>query len=292
MSRIIMSIATWAACALTTTAQHYAMPDVPDSLTTTSDRAGYALRHFWQRYDFSDTTLLRQDYAEQAMVEFLSLMPYATANDRDAGIRLWLKQADRDTTVCRYFLRQAASYLYQAQSPLRDEQTLQTILQHSLKLRSADGAMREKARFMLRLTSLNAVGSKAAAFNCETADGRQLNTDSIEGPMLLFCYDPCCESCQNQMFRLKYCSPLNLAINEGRLTMLAVYTGDDEALWRQTAANMPQQWTIAIDRTGIGDNLLYDLTEMPVMVLTDSRRTVLLKHPTIDQLTDWLMHCL
>lgn len=271
------------------TAQHYAMPDVPDSIAEPAQRADYAILHYWQRYDFADTTLLRNGHAEQALVEFLGLMPYATERGRNEGIGRWLQQADRNTTACRYFLSQAERYLYHPDSPLRNEQLFRTVLQQSLRLASADAAMQDRSRFLLRLTGRNAVGNKAESFVCETSRGQRLSTDSIQGPLLLICYDPECERCQDLLFSLRYCSPLNLAIKEGRMTVLAVYTGGDEQLWRNTSGDMPAQWLTAIDRTGIGEKMLYDLTAMPVMLLTDSQRRVIMKEPTLQQLTDWLI---
>lgn len=51
--------------------------DVPVTLTAPEDRAAYLSLHYWDHFDFADTSLIsRPEITEQAFVDFLGILPY------------------------------------------------------------------------------------------------------------------------------------------------------------------------------------------------------------------------
>ena len=51
----------------------FRLPDVPDTLTAPEDRAAYLSLHYWDHFDFADTSLIsRPEITEQAFVDFAS----------------------------------------------------------------------------------------------------------------------------------------------------------------------------------------------------------------------------
>lgn len=56
----------------------FRLPDVPAALTEPAERADYLALHYWDRFDFADTTLVRRpEITEQAFADFVCILPYA-----------------------------------------------------------------------------------------------------------------------------------------------------------------------------------------------------------------------
>lgn len=59
--------------------KEFRLPDVPATLTAPEDRAAYLSLHYWDYFDFADTSLIsRPEITEQAFVDFISILPYSS----------------------------------------------------------------------------------------------------------------------------------------------------------------------------------------------------------------------
>ncbi len=67
--------------------------------------------------------------------------------------------------------------------------------------------------------------------------------------------------------------------------MLAIYVEGQRDIWERTKRDLPANWIVGYDLTGILEAELYDLTAMPIPYLLDSTLCVLLKDPTPYALT-------
>ena len=57
------------------TPKAFVLPEVPASLNTPEARANYVCEHYWDHFDFADTTYLHTpEVTEQALVDFMDLM--------------------------------------------------------------------------------------------------------------------------------------------------------------------------------------------------------------------------
>ena len=56
--------------------REFRLPDMPVTLTAPGDRAAYLSLHYWDHFDFADTSLIsRPEITEQAFVDFISILP-------------------------------------------------------------------------------------------------------------------------------------------------------------------------------------------------------------------------
>lgn len=61
--------------------KEFRLPDVPVTLTAPEDRAAYLSLHYWDHFDFADTSLIsRPEITEQAFVDFLGILPIPTGH--------------------------------------------------------------------------------------------------------------------------------------------------------------------------------------------------------------------
>ena len=307
---ILLLTVLWA---LSLRAQSYVLPAVPDSITDPTARADYATALYWQHFDFADTTLLRADYAEQALSDFLALAGYASEQGRKLALSRWMDAAAQTPAAFSYFFDLGRHYLYNPESPLRNEAAYLTLLEHVVQMNVTDETVQSRACSDLKLLRLTQVGQQAPDFCFTTADGQphSLSGTATDRQTLLLFYDPDCAHCRDLLFRLRHSSVLNQAISQGRLTVLAVYTEADETLWNETKADLPAQWVTAItpapelltpnstlltpnstlptpNSTLQTPNSLYDLSTLPVVFLLSPDKHILLRHPDFHQLTDYV----
>lgn len=264
MRRLVIAIGCWMA-ALSVAAQGYPVPAVPDSITDAAARCDYATARYWDHFDFNDTTLLRTDYAEQALVDFLWLVKYGSEKGREQAVEKWVRQIKSTPAAYRYFVGKARQYLTNPESPV-----------YALIA-------------MERITG-NRVGDKAQDFCYVTADGtkRLLSETATDRMTLLLFYDPDCDNCRNMIARLRTDNAINKAIAKGQLAVLAVYTEEDYERWRATLKDMPANWIVATDHAVVTTNELYDLTVMPALYLLDAQKRVCIKTTDFIDLTDFI----
>ena len=253
MRHLVIAIGCWMA-ALSAVAQGYPVPQVPDSITEPQARCDYATQRYWDHYDFNDTTLLRTDYAEQALVDFLWLAKYASEKGREQAVDKWVRLMKSSPVAYRYFVGKARQYLTNPESPV-----------YALIA-------------MERITG-NRIGDVATDFAYYTADGqrRLLSETATDRMTLLLFYDPDCDNCRNMIARLRTDDAINKAIAKGLLTVLAIYTEEDYDRWHATLKDMPANWTVATDHAVVTTNELYDLTVMPALYVLDSQKRVVQK---------------
>ena len=91
---------------------------VPAMITDPQEQMVYLVNHFWDNYNFADTTLIRlPDITEQALSNYIDLMNYVPANVQQPALAGMLKQAEADAVVYQYFTGQYEKYLYYPNSP-------------------------------------------------------------------------------------------------------------------------------------------------------------------------------
>lgn len=262
------------------------LPAVPSGLTAPEERADYIIGHFWDGMDFADTLRSHDKlFMEQNFVNYVSLFPHARPEALSPHVGRLLRQARVDTAAYYIVSEIAERYLNDPNSPMRNEDYYIIFLEEQLRLPDLSEAERARPAYQLATASKNRRGSVAADFRYTDRDGRRLTLHGTRAKrLLLLFYDPACPHCTEILDELRGSSIIAGLIADKELAVLAVYTEGDRGLWEDTKASMPEEWTVAIDGSGIVERGLYDLPAMPVIYLLDRDKTVLLKDPTPSEL--------
>lgn len=89
-------------------AKEFRLPDVPVTLTAPEDRAAYLSLHYWDHFDFADTTLIdRPEITEQALVDFISILPYT--EKAQAAVDTLFRRASAERRCCIISFRSPTS---------------------------------------------------------------------------------------------------------------------------------------------------------------------------------------
>ena len=288
------SVAVGAETAQGGAVQEFPYPAIPDVLRKPEERKDYLLRHFWDNFDFSDSTLVdNRDVTEQGFVNQIALLVDDTTPDelRQASIDNLCNGMERQAHARSKFLTLMEDYLYSPNSPLYNEALYALCLRRMAGSTYLDEARRSTLRFRLKLVERNMPGRVAEDFDYYRPDGGRgsLHSTPVAGDrLLLLFYDPECSNCHETLLRMASDKALAKAVRGGRLTVLAVYTEGNEQAFRQSLPDLPEGWIVATDREEVKAQALYDLKAMPSLYLLDGNKTVVLKDATYDRIASEL----
>lgn len=265
------------------TLRTFPMTDIPSVLTSHEDRAAYLAEHYWDRFDFSDTTLLRlPEITEQGFADYLSVLPHTAEETAVTSIKNMLAaslEQDRTGKMYAYFLSNYKSYLHDPNSPFANEEYYIPVTQYIIADRVSDEATKSRARFDLKLMGKNRKGTPATDFSYLTIDHKKGTLYKLKKDYtLLYFNNPDCQACRETTAYLDQSPLIRHLLKKGMLDILALYPDEDTALWQARRDEIPLLWINARDGgQRIKDKLIYDLKAIPCLYLLDRDKKVLLK---------------
>ena len=267
----------------------FQMVTIPDRLTSPEERAAYLVKHYWDHFEFADTSLARRQQAtEQAFVDYIDIFPYTTLTVVRESIRDMLKKAEKAENILVYFAGLYERYLYDPNSPMRNDEYYIPVLEALLE--SPAWKEKERPAELLRLAKLNRTGQVANNFTYTLANGQKGSLHAIRSAYtLVFFYNPDCHNCQEVSGQLRQSATVTSLLAAKKLDILAIYTDADLAAWKRYLPRMPKEWTVAYDeKRAIDGEELYDLKAIPSLYLLDKDKKVLLKDATFEQIEYYL----
>lgn len=289
---ILVFVSFLAAACPSACCQSYSLPEIPDSLTAPEERAEYLALHWWDGFDFRDTSLIsRPGITEQAFVDFLSVLPYVS--DIPVAFDTLFSRASAEPEMFSHFVSLGEKYLAGRYSPMRDEELYIAML----GALCSDGrpfpeGERARAGFRLELALKNRPGAPAADFGFELADGGRGSLYGTDAEFLIvFFNDPDCTECRAVRSELMNSPELVGLLGEGRGRVLSVCVSGNAAAWKAETqdAAVPDGWVDALDEArAVYAERLYDLQSLPVLYLLSSDKHVLLKDTSLREILDML----
>ncbi|MDL2255313.1 DUF5106 domain-containing protein [Parabacteroides sp. OttesenSCG-928-K15] len=267
----------------------------PATITDAALRAEYLAIHYWDNFNFSDTTLIHQpEITEQAFVDFIVVLPHVAKQKATEGINTLLSKAEKEETgrMYQHFLELSEKYLYDPNSPLRNEELYIPVTQYILQDTRTGETERIRPAHRLNMMLKNRVGEKAGNFTYTLSNGQSKHLSDIKSEYtLLFFHNPDCALCREVSLALKTSPIVNNLLGKGTLSLLALYPDEDLSIWRKHLNDMPQNWINAYDKgTIISKKELYDLKAMPTLYLLNQEKHVVLKDVDFATMETWLLN--
>ena len=266
MSRLAILLAALAA-SLCGRAQETAFPfpAIPTTLTEPQARLEFLLDHYWQEFDFNDTTATGQATAEQGFVDYIDLLQLADSALKARNVRMFADSIARNEHRQQQFDALIDHYLGTRESPVRNDVTYA----HLLRVLPQT----PQRAFLLSQITKNQPGTTAADLPLGKAPSSCVVYTSEEEPAprlyyvqspltLLVFYDPDCEHCQELMPQIR-----SMMGREYASQTCAVYINVEENAAARQA---------------------YYLPDLPALYLLDSEKTVIIKDGTMQQVADYL----
>lgn len=241
--------------------QSFSVPQIPVFLTTTEQRADFVVKHYWQNYNFSDTTLIsRADYTEQAYVDFLNVLINVDPSLARHGIDTLMCKAQIDNSMYAHFVSLSEKYLYDPNSPFRNEELYLMVLQTILANDKLPEIEKLRPQYQYDLALKNRIGEKAIDFEYTNTEGKKSRLyDQKAKHLLLFFFRPDCPTCKE----------VKAYVAEKNIDKLV------KIVWINPDVD-----------THIDNE--YDLRASPTLYLLDSDKKVLMKDASIEMIENYM----
>lgn len=263
----------------------FTLPEIPLSIIDTDERTDYLVMHYWDGFDFSNIKLIDMpEITEQAFVDYINIVNYASEDKIESSLRGTLKLAEVETLMYKHFCNLFEKYLYEPNSPFRNEELYIPVLKDMTKSKLLSEAERQRFNYQYEFTQKNRVGYKANDFVYTLATEESNKMSSIDSEyLILFFSNPECSTCASVASYLDRSSFINEALSYNTpqrtmLTILTIYPDDDIDVWRKHLDLMPSRWLHSYDAgMHITKKKLYDLKAIPSIYLLDKNKKVILK---------------
>ncbi len=258
------------------------------------DRAEYMALNMWNAIldpsrDYPSDSMhvsgVRREDVEQKFANWTQIlgaigMPAAEkAVGRLYDKALACERKDTSSNVFETFRDMVDKYLFDPNSPLRNEDFYGVYAARLAECDLIPVEMRDKYARDARLCALNKVGTKAADFRFADARGRIRNLYGIQSPFtLLFFSNPGCGACMDIINVLKGEPAIARMIADGVIAVLNIYIDEELDEWRSYMPVYPEEWYNGFDPDfTIRNETLYNVRAIPSLYLLDKDKTVLLK---------------
>lgn len=240
--------------------------------------------------DYSDTvSLCDERIMTRRMVDIVKSMPHTDSLTTIRELNLFFNRISSVPRCVAIVDSLGDLYLNNPASPVRDNELYIRFLRSMLSADSIPVSVRLRNEENLRVASLNRQGAIANNFSILDRNGLTRDLLSIKAPhILLIFYDPECPHCGEILSEIEDSEKINVSIQKGELVLVAVYAEGKRSVWERSKADMPDNWIVGYDMSGVLDNDLYSLPAMPVIYLLDSDHRVLLKDPEFSSVLQYL----
>ena len=310
----ILIVAVLAASCGNRRAEHFEalpFPDIvpPAMMEDPLDRAEYMALNMWNslldvsRGYPSDSVMvsgvLKTDI-EQKFANWSQILGMVRQQSAEKAVgRLFEKvsaceRKDTSSTAFETFRSLVEKYLFDANSPLRNEDLYGVYASRLAGCDFVSEEMRDKYARDARLCALNRTGTKAADFRFADRRGRIYTLYGINAPYtLLFFSNPGCEACMNIINVLKGNPAIARMISSGVMAVLNIYIDEDLDAWRSYMPIYPEEWYNGFDPDFVIRNeTLYNVRAIPSLYLLDQEKRVILKDAPEDRLFSFLENIL
>ena len=266
--------------------------EVPAMITDPQARADYMAVHWWDKFDFTDTTSLsRPEITEQGLADYLYIVSMADSAKAREGVMKMMERSTVDSAMYAWFREETERYLWDPNSPIRNENLYIYVLESIIGSGKVDELVKGRAEKQLQTTQKNRPGMTAADFTYTLASGRQGRLSQIRSEYtLLFLSNPGCPACGEIIAQIKSSPAMNAMEQNKRLTVLTVYPDEELEEWHKHLPDLPSDWINGYDKELVmrGDDL-YDMRAIPTLYLLDKDKKVLLKDTTFGQLEAYIV---
>ena len=99
------------------------MPAIPQMMTAPEQRADFLAKHYWDNVNFADTNYIHHpEVTEQAWADYCDLLNHVPLETAQQAMRNVIDRTNVDKKVFTYITDLADKYLYDPNSPMRNEE--------------------------------------------------------------------------------------------------------------------------------------------------------------------------
>lgn len=274
------------------TIKAFHLPAIPVMMTAPDQRADYLVKHYWDNVNFADTNYIHHpEVTEQAWADYCDILNHVPLETAQKAMRATIERANTEKKMFNYFTDLADKYLYDPNSPLRNEEFYIPVLEAMVASPLLEDIEKVRPEARLKLAQKNRIGTKALNFTYTLASGAQDNLYQLQSDyILLFINNPGCHACEETIAALKNAPIITQLIGQKKLTVLSIYPDEELDEWKKHLNDFPKEWINAYDKKlTIREQQLYDLKAIPTLYLLNKDKKVLLKDAPAQAIEEYLL---
>ena len=215
---------------------------------------------------------------EERFARFLLSIANQTLTQQNEQIGALLAKAQQNNATAR-FLTLAEKYLYDPNSPYRNDEQYLLFLQYAATHQFADYTTNTRYQKHYTMVQKNRVGTPAADFPFTTQVGEEGHLYGVQSPyILLFFHDPNCEEC---LWVKQQLESQHAHFAQKGVQVVAVYIDDEIEAWK--SASYPSAW-LSVYAPEIDQQDLYNIKAQPTLYLLDEHKRVAVKDGSLGHL--------
>ena len=272
-----------------------------------AERATYAAGHFWDRFtdtarvyvcDSATVNGVPMAAVESQMGLFATLVGQMPLDEGGKAVARLFDRAEAfgrkypDSNVFEQLSRLTKHYLYDPNSPVRNEDLYGYYVDRLSKSDLIDSGYRMGYEWEARMCRLNRVGTPAADFSFTDTRGRVRTLYGLKAEYTVLIFgNPGCKACMEIMEAMESTSEVAELISSGRLQVVDVYIDQEIDDWKAHIPEYPKTWINGYDHNyAIRTDLIYNVRGIPSIYLLDADKTVLMKDAPQEQVLGALVN--
>ena len=280
------------------------MPEPPAVIVEPREKAEYVISNYWNKFlsqtypcDSNVVNGVLADDVEKALGTFVTFLENACPIDfgRKAMARFFDKvekfqTADTSSNVFGFFEKMIPKYLYDPNSPVRNEDLYLPYVSRLAVSEYSDPDLKPSYSFETQMCSLNMIGSPAADFIFTDLAGKRHTLYGIKAETtLLFFTNPGCPACKEIIESLTSDGKIAALVASGRLAVVNVYIDEELDKWRENASVYPKNWYNGYDQSYIiRSDVTYNVRAIPSLYVLDSEKKVIMKDAPVENVLPYL----
>lgn len=236
----------------------------------------------WEGFAFENKQLVESREAEERFARFLLYIAQQAPAQQAEQIGELLAKAEKNNVTER-FLTLAEKYLYDPNSPYRNDERYLLFLHYAAAYQLADYTTNPRYQKHYTMVQKNRIDMPATDFPFTTQTNEKGHLYGVQSRYtLLFFHDPNCEECQYVKQQLEN---QHAHFAQRGVQVVAVYIDDEVEAWRE--AQYPSTW-LSVYAPEIDQQDLYDIKALPTLYLLDTQKRVLLKDARLEEVRNTL----
>lgn len=280
------------------------MPEPPAVIVEPREKAEYVISNYWNKFlsqtypcDSNVVNGVLADDVEKALGTFVTFLENACPIDfgRKAMAGFFdmvekFQTADTSSNVFGFFEKMVPKYLYDPNSPVRNEDLYLPYVSRLAVSEYSDPDLKPSYSFETQMCSLNMIGSPAADFIFTDLAGKRHTLYGIKAETtLLFFTNPGCPACKEIIESLTSDGKIAALVASGRLAVVNVYIDEELDKWRENASVYPKNWYNGYDQSYIiHSDVTYNVRAIPSLYVLDSEKKVIMKDAPVENVLPYL----
>lgn len=274
--------------------RRFPLVNVPVMISDAGAASDYVAVHFWDEF-LKNAQAYRNDESAiggvaaeevEAKVgewsDYLLTTPLETAWEAMDTMMDKLEaceKKDTSSTVFESMTKLLAKYLYDPNSPVRNEDVYCRMAQRMAESDCVPQMMKMVWESDASLSSLNRTGTKAADISFSLLSGKKMTLHSVKADyILLFFSNPGCTACKEIGEKIEASATIQKMLKTSALKIVNVYIDQEYEKWREYAASYPKEWISGFDySSSVRENLTYNIRAIPSLYLLDAEKKVIIK---------------